>query len=120
MSKMPLSTPYHYGLPRTTRSNSRQVTRTSLVRSRRSESVLRGRQLVLQLPQPELQGGDVGLQLEDPAHALETDPRGGQLGDLAQQLDVAPRVSATPAPRPAGGDQPETVVGPQRLRVQPG
>src|SRR3954451_20611442 len=110
MSKMPLSAPYHDGLPRTARSDRRQVARAALVRGDRGESVLRRRQLVLELPQPELQRGDVVLQLEDPPHPLEADPGRGELSDLAQQLDVAPRVPATAAPGPARGDQAQPVI----------
>src|SRR6476659_8521971 len=34
------------------------------------------------------QGGYLVLELEDPAYSLEAYARGGQLGDLPQQLDV--------------------------------
>ena len=47
-------------------------------------------------------------------------PVDGQLGDLAQQLDVAPGVAAAAAAGAARADQAEPVVGAQRLRVQPG
>ena len=43
----------------------------------------------------------------------------GQALDLAQREHVA-RVPAALAPGPAGGDQPELVVVPERLRVHPG
>src|SRR4051812_98212 len=39
------------------------------------------------------QGGHLVLELEDAAYALEADAGRGQLGDLAQQLDVAQRVA---------------------------
>src|SRR3954452_19413509 len=38
------------------------------------------------------QGCGLVLELEDAAYALESDAGGGQLGDLAEQLDVAQRV----------------------------
>ena len=47
-------------------------------------------------------------------------PGGGQLGDLAEQLDVAQRVAAAAAAGAARRDQPDAVVLAQGLRVQAG
>ena len=58
------------------------------------QRVVGGGQVVLELGDPALQGVDLVLEVEDPAYALEADAGRGQLGDLAEQLDVAPASSA--------------------------
>ena len=63
--------------------------------------------------------GDPVLEVEDPAYALDADAGRGEVGDLAQQLDVAVGVAAAAAAGAAGRDQPHPLVGAQRLRVQP-
>ena len=55
-----------------------------------------------------------------PADALDADAGRGQLGDLAEQLDVAVGVAPAAAAGAAGRDQAHPLVGAQRLRVQPG
>ena len=64
--------------------------------------------------------GDLVLQLEDPAYALDADAAGGERGDLAEQLDVAVAVAAAAAAGAARHDQAHPLVGAQGLRVQPG
>ena len=66
------------------------------------------------------EGGDAVLEVEDPAYALDADAGRGEVGDLAQQVDVARRVAAAATAGAAGPDQPHPLVGAQRLRVQPG
>ena len=43
------------------------------------------------------QCGDLVLELEDPAYALDADAGRGEVGDLAQQLDVVVGVAAAAA-----------------------
>ena len=57
-----------------------------------------GKQLLVAGPE----GGDLVLELEDAAYALDADPGGGELGDRAQQLDVAQGVAPAAAARTAG------------------
>ena len=71
------------------------------------EGIFRRRELVLEVPDPGGEHGDVVLELEDPADPFQADAGRGQVGDLAQQLDVAPRVAAPTATGPAGRDQPD-------------
>ena len=47
-------------------------------------------------------------------------PDDGQVGDLAEQLEVAVGVAPPAAAGAAGRDQAHPLVGPQGLRVQPG
>ena len=63
---------------------------------------------------------DLVLELEDPAHPLDADAGRGELGDLAEQVDVAGGVAAPAAAGAAGRDQAHPLVGAQGLRVQPG
>ena len=58
--------------------------------------------------------------VEDPADALDADAGRGEVGDLAQQLDVAVGVAAAAAAGAARRDQPHPLVGAQGLRVQAG
>src|SRR4051812_26355000 len=57
------------------------------------------------------EGGEAVLQVEDPAYALDADPRGGELGDLAEPVDVAGGVAAAAAPRAPPGGQAQPPVG---------
>src|SRR3954447_5600424 len=84
------------------------------------QGVLGGGEVLLELGDPPLQGVDLVLELEDPADPFEADPRGGQLGDLAEQFDVPPRVPPAAATGAAGADDSQPVVGAQGLGVQPG
>src|SRR3954447_9463119 len=85
-----------------------------------AQGVVRGGEVLLELVHPALQGVDLQLELQDATYAFEPDAGRGELGDLAEQLDVAPGVAASTAARAPGADQPEPVVGAQRLRVQAG
>src|SRR3954452_11394874 len=64
------------------------------------QGVLGGGEVLLELGDPSLQGVDLVLELEDPADPFEPDARGGQVGHLAEQLDVAPRVPPAAATGP--------------------
>jgi hypothetical protein len=66
------------------------------------------------------QGGELVLQVEEPAYALDADAGGGVLSDRAQELDVAVGVAPSSTHGPTRCDQPEPLVAPQGLRVQPG
>ncbi len=81
-----------------------------------AQGVELGEQLGVALPQ----GGHLVLEIEDAAYALEADAGRGQVGDHAQQLEVAVGVAATAAAGAAGRDQAHPLVGAQRLRVQAG
>ena len=63
---------------------------------------------------------DLVLEVEQPADALDADAGRGQLGDRAEQLDVAVGVAPPAAAGATRGDQAHPLVGAQRLRVQPG
>ena len=73
-----------------------------------------GRQLLVAGPER----GDLVLQLEDPAYALDADAAGRERRDLAQQLDVAVAVATAATAGTARHDQAHPLVGAQRLRVQ--
>ncbi len=84
------------------------------------ERELGRRQLVLQLGDAHLERGHLVLEVEDPFDPLEAYAGGGELGDFAQHLDVAPGVPAAAASGAPGAHEAHAVVGPQRLRVEPG
>jgi hypothetical protein len=60
------------------------------------------------------------LELEDAADALDAGARGRELGDGAQQVDVASRVAAPAAAGAARRDQAHPLVGAEGLGVEAG
>ena len=62
----------------------------------------------------------LGLELQDAWMPARLTPSAGEPRDLAQPRDVAQRVEPVAAAGAVGRDEPEPVVLPQRLRVQPG
>ena len=67
-----------------------------------------------------LRAGQLGLELEDPAHPFEVQPGGGQLLDVAQPGQVGVGEAPAPAARPRRVQQALALVDAQRLRVHAG
>ena len=66
------------------------------------------------------QPGQLGLELQDPPHALEVEPRRRQFLDVTQALEVVVREAPAAPAGPRRIEQALALVDAQRLRMHPG